>query len=69
MNRAIETVAERAAGRARARMIERGAAAIADAFPELTITTEEDAIVLAGRGLARRWLRDARLRWIGRLVL
>lgn len=50
-------------------MIERGAAAIADAFPELTITTEEDAIVLAGRGLARCWLRDARLRWIGRLVL
>ncbi|AOH82764.1 hypothetical protein AWL63_00980 [Sphingomonas panacis] len=49
---------------AQARAITEGAARLQAAFPELTVSGEDDAIVLVGR-VSRE---DARLRWIGSLL-
>lgn len=48
--------------------IDRAAVIIAAAFPELAVTTEEDAVVLSGRELAGLSLGDARLRAIGSML-
>jgi hypothetical protein len=55
----------RAMGAAAAR---RAASRIADGveIPGVTVTVEDERVVVAGRGLVRRWLRDPALRWIGR---
>lgn len=55
--------AARAARRARAR-----ATALADALREtlprgIEVTSDDDGVRLAGRGLSRRFALDARLRW------
>lgn len=52
---------------ARTRAVARIAAAVGDALPGIEVTTEGGAVVLSGRGLARRLLADPRLRWIGSL--
>lgn len=49
---------------ARARAVARVAAALA-AVPGVRAEAGEDGVVVRGRGLRRRWLNDARLRWIG----
>jgi len=49
---------------AQARAITEGAARLQAAFPDLTVSSEDDAIVLVGRISPE----DARLRWIGSLL-
>ncbi len=41
----------------------------AAAMPGVTVHIEDERVVLEGRGLLDRWLRDASLRNIGRLDL
>lgn len=60
MNRLVEAARRRAIERARAR--------IADALPDITVTATDAGVELSGRGLIRRMLSDARLRWIGGLL-
>ncbi|MEO8723152.1 MAG: hypothetical protein ABI395_06455 [Sphingobium sp.] len=45
------------------------AGAVQNDFPGVTAHVEGDAVVLEGRHLLERWLRDARLRNVGRDVL
>ena len=44
------------------------ARAAEDVPPDVRVETEEEGVVLTGRGLRRRWLGDARLRSIGLLA-
>lgn len=60
MNRLVEAARRRAIERARAR--------IADALPDIAVTATDAGVELSGRGLIRRMLSDARLRWIGGLL-
>lgn len=54
--------AEAAAARVqRARIA--GIAGELDGMAGIAVTEERDAVVIAGRGLARRWLDDVRLRF------
>jgi len=64
----LEEGAARIADRAEARAAARAAALIEEAFPDLAVTRSGGRIEIAGQGLAARWLRDARLRWIGGLL-
>lgn len=58
------------------RIGQRRVATIADRLAEriaalhsgLTAEAEPGRVRLMGRGLRRRWLTDARLRWLGRLL-
>lgn len=54
--------AEAAAARASARL-----AARID-VPGMRAEAGRAGVTLSGRGLRRRWLADARLRWLGRLL-
>ncbi|WP_326525296.1 hypothetical protein [Sphingomonas sp.] len=49
-----------AVGRWRARI-----AARLGIVPGVTVTESGEGVVITGRRLRRRWLADARLRWIG----
>tara|TARA_R110000782_G_scaffold117364_4_gene207687 strand:- start:1812 stop:2039 length:228 start_codon:yes stop_codon:yes gene_type:complete len=53
--------------RARVERKRREVADEADALPGVSAHVEGDAVVLEGRGLLDRWLRDASLRNIGRV--
>lgn len=55
-----------AAAEARARRRREQIAAEAEALPGVSAHVEGDEVVLEGRGLLDRWLRDASLRNIGR---
>lgn len=57
MRRAVERPVERARRRVIARLVERAPAGV-------SAEASEQGVVLCGRGLARRVLRDARLQWI-----
>ena len=57
---AVERAAERAADRWRRRL----AAGLRD-IAGVTVEIENDGIVARGRRLRARWLKDARLRWLG----
>lgn len=64
---------ERLQGRARQRAADRAAALAARlartiAVPGVTAEAADGEVRLRGRGLRRRWLEDARLRWIGELL-
>lgn len=50
------------------RLAERMCFEIGDMLPDIVITRDRGRIRLAGRGLLRRWLLDAGLRWLGRLL-
>lgn len=65
---AAQDAIDRIGRQAQARAIGRGAAMLRDEFAGVTVSAEEDAIVLTGRGLFRRWIKDARLRAIGSLL-
>ena len=65
---ALSARGKRIAEEAEARAAARVGAAIAEHFPELVVTREGNRIAIGGRGIARRWLDDARLRWIGGLL-
>jgi hypothetical protein len=56
------SIGERRAARRRAAIVR----AIDDDFTGVTTRIEGDAVVLEGRGLEARWMRDARLRDVGR---
>jgi hypothetical protein len=64
----IDDAARDIAARARDRAIDTVAAAIEGTVPDATVSTEPDRVVIAGRGLVRRWTRDAALRWIKGLL-
>lgn len=50
---------------ARAAAAERVCDAVARALPDARVTIEGEGVRVEGRGLLRRWLAEARLRWIG----
>lgn len=54
--RRAEAVAERLAGEINANV------------PGVSAERTGDGVRLRGRGLARRWITDAALRWLGRLL-
>lgn len=55
------------AARAAATRAVDGVVAAVTEFPDIEITREGDTLVLRGRGLMRRWLNEARLRFALRL--
>lgn len=59
--RALVAAEAAAARMQRARIA--GIARELDGIGGIAVTEERDAVVIAGRGLARRWLNDARLRF------
>ena len=65
MFEALARRAERAGEIAAERAAERLAARLNAGVPGVTAEAERGGVVLRGRGLARRELEDARLRWIG----
>jgi len=65
MTDALAAAGEQVGRQAVAAAIERGAARIAAALPDITVDATADGVVLSGRGLSRRWVADVRLRWIG----
>lgn len=68
MTGGFESAAARAGAQRQRRVIARGAAVLREILPSARITAESDAIVIEGRGLARRFADDPRLRWIGGLI-
>ncbi|KQT34670.1 hypothetical protein ASG29_00410 [Sphingomonas sp. Leaf412] len=58
---------ERAAARAAEGAVARATGRVADVLrdvPGVTVSAEAGRVVVAGRGLVRRMLTDARLRWV-----
>lgn len=55
---------ERRADRAAQRLAER----IGTAFPGVSVDVTRGRVRLKGRRLRRRWITDAALRWLGRLL-
>ncbi|WP_066650220.1 MULTISPECIES: hypothetical protein [Sphingomonas] len=64
----IEDTARDIAAQVQVAATERAAAAIQEALPEARVSTERGRIIVEGRGLARRRLVNAALRWIGSLL-
>ena len=64
----IEDTARNIAAQVQAAATERAAAAIQEALPEARVSTERGRIIVEGRGLVRRRLVNAALRWIGSLL-
>lgn len=64
MSARVDARAEAAAEAA----IERLAAQLGEAVPGAEVRVEPGRVVLSGRGLARRMLRDPALRWPGGLL-
>ncbi len=67
LDTALEALTIRAAiaGAERAEKVRRALADEATQLGGITATVEEEHIVLTGRGLLDRWIRDARLRGLG----
>jgi len=61
----LEARAEAAGERAVARATVRLGDAARAALPGLSVEAEPGRVVISGRGLWRRWLGDAALRWPG----
>ncbi|TGX54759.1 hypothetical protein E5A73_04695 [Sphingomonas gei] len=61
----LEARAEAAGERAAARAALRLRDAARGALPGLSVEAEAGRVVISGRGLWRRWLRDGALRWPG----
>nr|WP_294809731.1 hypothetical protein [uncultured Sphingomonas sp.] len=59
-----ETLGAAAAERAAVRL----AAAAREALPGVSVEAEPGRVVISGRGLGRRWLRDPAFRWMGGLI-
>jgi hypothetical protein len=57
-------IGERAATRAAARLAE----AAREALPGVSVEAEPGRVVISGRGLGRRLLRDPAFRWLGGLI-
>lgn len=65
MNAQPEAHARKAGERAAARAALRLGEAARAALPGLDVEAESGRVVISGRGLWRRWLRDPVLRWPG----
>jgi hypothetical protein len=59
-----ETLGAAAAERAAARLV----AAARETLPGVSVEAEPGRVVISGRGLARRMLRDPAFRWLGGLI-
>ncbi|WBY07107.1 hypothetical protein PIB19_17035 [Sphingomonas sp. 7/4-4] len=59
-----ETLGAAAAERAAVRL----AATARETLPGVSAEAEAGRVVISGRGLGRRWLRDPALRWLGGLM-
>ncbi|WNO53545.1 hypothetical protein [Stakelama saccharophila] len=68
MRAALERRGREIAARRADREADKVAEAVRDAAPDVRVTREGEDVVLSGRGLSRRRLRDPVLRWIGGLV-
>lgn len=55
---------EQAVTRATARLAE----AARDALPGVSVEAEAGRVMISGRGLGLRWLRDPAFRWLGGLI-
>lgn len=55
---------EQAVTRATARLAE----AARDALPGVSVEAEAGRVMISGRGLGRRWLRDPAFRWLRGLI-
>lgn len=64
----LEARARDAGARAVVRVAERLADAAGEALPGVSVKAESARVVISGRGLGRRWLRDPALRWLGGLL-
>lgn len=62
--RQAERVGTRRAERAAQRLCDE----IGAMLPDIRIVRERERVRLSGRGLFRRWITDAALRWLGRLL-
>lgn len=60
----VEARGEMAAERARQRAVARVLAALGD-LRGVRAEAVDEGVAVSGRGLRRRWLTDARLRWLG----
>lgn len=68
MMEGLEARARDMGARAAARVAARLADAAGEALPGVSVAAEEARVVVSGRGLARRRLRDPALRWLGGLL-
>lgn len=68
MSARLETRANAAGERAAKRTVLRLRDATRAALPGFSVEAEPGRVVISGRGLWRRWLRDAALRWPGGLL-
>lgn len=64
----LEARGRRIAENARKRAVNRLGTAARNAFPDMRVDMDEHAVTLSARGLMRRMLNDARLRWIAGLI-
>lgn len=64
----LEARARDAGARASHRVAERLADAAGETLPGVSVAAEGTRVVVSGRGLGRRWLRDPALRWLGGLL-
>lgn len=66
------TVLSRRAGRIGERRVVRIADRLGErigaALPGVSVNVDRGRVRLTGRGLGRRWITDAALRWLGRLL-
>lgn len=68
MMEGLEARARDAGARAAVRAAERLADAAGEKLPGVSVKAEGARVVISGPGLARRWLRDPALRWLGGLL-
>jgi len=68
MMEGFEARAEAIGARASARAAARLADAARETLPGVSVEAEPGRVVISGRGLGRRWLRDPALRWLGGLL-
>ncbi|AQR74433.1 hypothetical protein [Sphingomonas sp. LM7] len=66
--KSLEARAEAIGARAAVRAAARVADAARAALPGVSVEAEPGRVVVSGRGLARRWLRDPAIRWLGGLL-
>lgn len=64
----LETRARAIGERAACDTAARLADAVREAVPRVSVEAEAGRVVISGRGLVRRWLRDPALRWLGGLL-
>ncbi|MCX8476961.1 MAG: hypothetical protein MT490_14300 [Sphingomonas sp.] len=64
----LEARARDMGARAAVRVAARLADVAGEALPGVSVAAEGARVVVSGRGLGRRWLRDPAFRWLGGLL-